>query len=219
MAKAAQAAKAAGLGSLLPPSIRKAAFPTPASLDNKMAFSQTDAKDAKEVSLFEGCFGTALESSTQVATRRLLDLCGYKVNVPREQGCCGAIAAHDGNLEGARRCHKTNLTAFKDEEVIVTTASGCAVQIESLEGLGGKHIEAGETIANNHKGKLGIKDANGLSIIIHVPCTQRRLSGKGALGEKTHVSGSRRKDILCGRGNPLLWRRRTHLDGACANWQ
>jgi glycolate oxidase iron-sulfur subunit len=51
---------------------------------------------------------------------------GYCVTTPREQGCCGALHAHNGDLGGARKLADWTVRSFAGSEgPIVTTAGGC----------------------------------------------------------------------------------------------
>ena len=51
---------------------------------------------------------------------------GYCVTTPPEQGCCGALHAHNGDLDGARKLADWTVRSFAGSEgPIVTTAGGC----------------------------------------------------------------------------------------------
>jgi glycolate oxidase iron-sulfur subunit len=67
-------------------------------------------------------FGQTNEASVQ-----LLNEAGYDVAVPEQQGCCGALHAHSGDLKAARACARRNLEAFRPEDLdaIVINAAGC----------------------------------------------------------------------------------------------
>src|SRR5213078_4263628 len=56
------------------------------------------------VGFISGCVMSVMFAETNAASVRLLNRAGYEVVVPRAQGCCGALFAHTGNLEGARAC-------------------------------------------------------------------------------------------------------------------
>ena len=143
--------------------------------------SEPGDASGEAVSLFTGCFGTALDSEGLQAATRMLGLCGYSVNVPKEQACCGAIALHGGDLEKAASCAQENAKAFSSEAsaTIASSASGCAVQLAADPNLGTRHKEAGELVATRMEGRINLRQADGLGIVIHTPCTQRRLPGKG----------------------------------------
>jgi glycolate oxidase iron-sulfur subunit len=62
------------------------------------------------------------------------------VRTPPEQVCCGALHAHAGDLEGARKLARQNITAFADaganERVpVITNAGGCGAMLTSYAHL------------------------------------------------------------------------------------
>jgi glycolate oxidase iron-sulfur subunit len=64
---------------------------------------------------------------TNAASVRLLNQAGYEVVTPAEQGCCGALYAHGGNLDQARACARHNIQVFEalGLEAIIINAAGC----------------------------------------------------------------------------------------------
>src|SRR5262249_36506305 len=60
------------------------------------------------VLLFEGCVGEGLFARVNRATERVLEANNFLVNIPADQVCCGALHAHAGDLEGARRLAREN---------------------------------------------------------------------------------------------------------------
>jgi glycolate oxidase iron-sulfur subunit len=91
------------------------------------------------VALFTGCIGAVAEADTQRDALRLLTRLGYEVDIPRGQGCCGALLQHNGDPATAAELARANLAAFADSrlEAIVSTASGCSVQLADYAGLYG----------------------------------------------------------------------------------
>ena len=89
------------------------------------------------VGFISGCVMSVMFGETNAASVRLLNRAGYEVVVPREQGCCGALFAHTGNLEGARACARSNIEAFEGEELdaIITNAAGCGSTLKEYGGL------------------------------------------------------------------------------------
>ncbi|MBE3556065.1 MAG: (Fe-S)-binding protein [Firmicutes bacterium] len=82
------------------------------------------------VGLFGGCIMDAALSVTNVNTARLLQYAGVAVINVRGQACCGALHAHNGDLQHARELAKRNIAAFEQAEVdlIVSNAGGCGAQ-------------------------------------------------------------------------------------------
>jgi glycolate oxidase iron-sulfur subunit len=61
------------------------------------------------------------------ATMRVLEVNGYSIVRMAGQGCCGAIHAHTGDLEGARSLARRNIRAFEASgaRVVAVNAAGC----------------------------------------------------------------------------------------------
>jgi glycolate oxidase iron-sulfur subunit len=74
-----------------------------------------------------GCVMSVLFGDTNAASVRLLNRAGYEVVTPPEQGCCGALYAHCGQLEMARDCARHNIRVFEQHQLstIVINAAGC----------------------------------------------------------------------------------------------
>ena len=82
--------------------------------------------------LFKGCVGEGLFARVNHATSRVLQANGFVVEVPTDQVCCGALHAHAGDLEGARKLARQNLQAFgSSSEPIITNAGGCGAMLVS----------------------------------------------------------------------------------------
>src|SRR5256885_10449942 len=89
--------------------------------------NQSD-QHGENVFLFAGCVGEGLFSRVNRATARVLRANNLNVTTPPEQVCCGALHAHAGDLDGARKLARRNLVAFKGDAPIVTNAGGFGVQ-------------------------------------------------------------------------------------------
>jgi glycolate oxidase iron-sulfur subunit len=74
-----------------------------------------------------GCVMSVLFGETNAASVRLLNRAGYDVVTPPEQGCCGALYAHSGQLEMARDAARKNIAVFERHklDLIVINAAGC----------------------------------------------------------------------------------------------
>jgi glycolate oxidase iron-sulfur subunit len=78
------------------------------------------------VALLAGCAQQVLDPEIGWATLRVLARNGVEVVVPREQGCCGALAMHAGRARQARRLGRRALDAFPaGVDAVVTNAAGC----------------------------------------------------------------------------------------------
>ena len=78
------------------------------------------------VALLIGCVQRVLRPSINSATVRVLAASGVEVVIPREQGCCGALALHSGLDDRAADLAQHNAAVFPaDVDAIVTNAAGC----------------------------------------------------------------------------------------------
>lgn len=86
------------------------------------------------VALLAGCAQQVLRPEINLATIRVLNQNGVEVVVPRDQGCCGALAWHVGNSKAAIEAARTNIAAFDQEvDAVVTNAAGCGSGIHDYE--------------------------------------------------------------------------------------
>ncbi len=94
------------------------------------------------VALFTGCITKLLDRTTLEASLHVLTHLGFSVDVPPEQGCCGALHLHAGDPVGAEPLLQQNAATFAKPEwlAILTMASGCGVTLaESLHAQHGDH--------------------------------------------------------------------------------
>ncbi len=81
------------------------------------------------VLLFPGCVQQVFESDVHLATIEVLTRCGVEVTVPSDTGCCGALAAHVGEVDRARVLAKRNVAALRpavdDFDAVLTNVAGC----------------------------------------------------------------------------------------------
>ena len=94
------------------------------------------------VGFVSGCVMSVMFGDTNLSSVALLNRAGFDVVVPRQQGCCGALFAHGGNLAGARESAKRNIAAFEKEKLdaIIINAAGCG---STLKEYG--HLLAGDS--------------------------------------------------------------------------
>ncbi len=88
---------------------------------------RTGGPERGRAGFISGCVMSVLFGRTNAASVRLLNRAGYAVVTPPEQGCCGALYAHSGQLELARACARHNIEVFERHELgsIVINAAGC----------------------------------------------------------------------------------------------
>ncbi len=92
-----------------------------------------DAFDAQGVAfLHVGCVMHVAFPQVHAATVRMLERARLSVVVPADQGCCGAIAVHAGDLDFGRALAKRNIEAFEKSgaDVYVANAAGCGAALK-----------------------------------------------------------------------------------------
>lgn len=99
------------------------------------------APSSRPVAFFAGCIGRELFEHTNRATRRVLRAHGCAVTDPHDQVCCGALHAHAGDVENARRLARKNIAVFE--------ATGAAAIIVNVAGCGAMMKEYGHLLASD----------------------------------------------------------------------
>lgn len=96
------------------------------------------------VALLSGCVMDAWFGEVHVAAIELLTAAGFDVSVPESQGCCGALAAHDGHVEETRRMARVNVEAFEGYDRVVVDSAGCGAHLKEL----GHWADGGDELAS-----------------------------------------------------------------------
>jgi glycolate oxidase iron-sulfur subunit len=91
----------------------------------------------QKIGLIKGCIMDVLYFDTNQNTIRLIEESGYQVEIPSTQTCCGALHAHAGEKELAKKLAKQNIAAFEKENVdfIISNAGGCGAFLVEYEHL------------------------------------------------------------------------------------
>jgi glycolate oxidase iron-sulfur subunit len=89
------------------------------------------------VAFFAGCVARVTFSELNRATIRVLQANGCEVVVPAGQVCCGALPAHAGVRDVARKLAWRNIEAFpvEDFDAIITNAAGCGSTLKEYTHL------------------------------------------------------------------------------------
>jgi glycolate oxidase iron-sulfur subunit len=112
----------------LPPRLHRLLYTLPAG-------ARPRAEHVRRVLLLQGCVHPALRPRINAAAARVLDRFGIAaVEVPAA-GCCGALRQHLSDPDGAREDLRRLIDAWwphveAGAEAIVSTASGCGVQLQ-----------------------------------------------------------------------------------------
>lgn len=131
------------------------------------------------VGLLAGCVMDRWFVDVHRATVAVLEAAGYRVVVPEGQGCCGALAAHDGAAEDARRMVGVNEEAFAGCDLVVANAAGCSAHLAGADhwgapGLATKSVDILRLVATAiADGRLPTVDQTGERIGVQDPCHHR----------------------------------------------
>jgi glycolate oxidase iron-sulfur subunit len=82
------------------------------------------------VALMPGCIMSTAFAHVHEATIRVLQKNGCEVVLPPNQGCCGALHTHGGDLDGGRELARANVAAMEQAgldslDAIIINAAGC----------------------------------------------------------------------------------------------
>ena len=95
-----------------------------------------------EVYMLEGCAMRVLYPRVHEATRRLLRRVGYLVK-PADQGCCGALHAHNGHLDEAKSLASKLIEAMPGDFPVIVNSAGCGSTMKEYGHLvGGAKAES-----------------------------------------------------------------------------
>lgn len=145
--------KRAGAGHLFPKFVQDslALLPGEMSEGNLPEVSPAIGTRRGRVGFVRGCVMNVMFGTTNENSIRLLNRAGYDVVTPQDQGCCGALHAHGGNLAAAREAARANLAAFGREplDAIVINAAGCGSTLKEYN-----HLLPGDTQAAEFSAKV-----------------------------------------------------------------
>jgi glycolate oxidase iron-sulfur subunit len=102
------------------------------------------------VAFLTGCVMPIMFPESHAASVRLLQLAGCEVWFPPAQKCCGALFAHNGDLQTARSLRDHNETAFDTGrfDLLVVNSAGCASHLKDFyPGAGPKTRDLFEFLA------------------------------------------------------------------------
>jgi len=146
----------------------------------EVASSQVPASPRGRVGLFLGCVAASVDRDVHAAARTLLSALDYDVALPAGQGCCGALALHDGDAAQAERLASALRAAFAgtDMDTVLVSASGCFGTLRD-------HVFADSDIrvreihefldTDPRIGTLKFRPF-AQQVALHTPCTQRNVA-------------------------------------------
>lgn len=111
----------AAMESLLPP-VTPRCFQ-----DNLAELVPAQGPQRYRVGMILGCVQRVFFSDVNEATARVLSANGCEVVIPRDQGCCSALPAHQGETERAQALARQMIDAFEAAAVdyVIINAAGC----------------------------------------------------------------------------------------------
>ncbi len=86
------------------------------------------------VAFLVGCVMPILYPQSHDAAVRLLQLAGCEVWFPPGERCCGALFAHNGDLQGAERLRKANMRVYNRGEfdALIVDSAGCGAHLKDF---------------------------------------------------------------------------------------
>lgn len=131
--------------------------------------------------LFLGCTSTLLDAETLDSAVALLNILGITVDVPENQGCCGALDLHAGVSAEAERLKTANEKAFRSDSstAVISCASGCGATLQDYDNekgsIGSRHIDISTYLDTlPWPEDVAIAPSNA-SILVHTPCSLRNV--------------------------------------------
>ena len=112
--------------------------PVPARRERRPLPAQTEARGERRgaVAVLAGCVMPELFGRVGRATLQVLSATGVDVHVPPRPTCCGALHAHNGDLETARELARATIAAFEPlEGPVVVNSAGCGAHLRELDRL------------------------------------------------------------------------------------
>ncbi|MBL6612745.1 MAG: (Fe-S)-binding protein [Reyranella sp.] len=140
----------------------------------------------RTVQLFAGCVTAVAERTVLEDAARLFAACGWRVELPPRQTCCGALDQHGGRTDAAARLARRNLAAFAGGQgPLVAIASGCAATLGEYAALAPGAQAAAFAARVRDPGRLLLDAAAPLQfrplparVALHMPCTLRNVVGE-----------------------------------------
>jgi glycolate oxidase iron-sulfur subunit len=171
------------------------------------------------VAFLAGCINNIAFSHLNRATIRALTQNGIEVHVPAGQGCCGALHAHAGFREDARKLAHNNIKVFLagDYDAIVTNAAGCGSNLKEYDDLL-EHDPAWAAQAKEFKSK--VRDVTEYLTQVGLLSPKKKINRKVAYQDPCHLANAQRirtqpRELLKAIGCQLV--ELPHSDQCCGS--
>ena len=131
--------------------LRRIALPVPTTIGGEW---NPQGEPVGTAALLAGCVMDPWFGDVHTAVVAVLRSAGYRVEVPRQQTCCGALAAHEGAAYDAKAMAAQNVAAFAGYALVVVDSAGCGAHLkeyahwnEDGASLAGRVVDITEIVA------------------------------------------------------------------------
>lgn len=130
------------------------------------------------VAFLVGCVMPILYPQSHEAAVKLLQIAGCEVWFPRAERCCGALLAHNGDLEGAERLRDINMQVYRDSnfDALVVDSAGC-----------GSHLKDFYPELNGR-----VRDLTEWLVEVGLPAPQREVNARVTYQDACHLAHAQR---------------------------
>ncbi|WP_049750308.1 (Fe-S)-binding protein [Synechococcus sp. CC9311] len=103
------------------------ALPAEGFSDRLPRVNPAQGEQRGRVGLVLGCVQRCFDPGVNEATVAVLQANGFEVVIPADQGCCGAVSHHQGQLQQTQELASALVRSFRDEDLdaVLVAASGC----------------------------------------------------------------------------------------------
>lgn len=176
---------------LLPEPVRRAEALLPPLSSRPFRLKELPADGPEPAAaLFVGCVMRVAFAEVHRASARLLRQAGWRPTAPRGQVCCGALQAHAGERELARRLARRNLLAFQPSSgPIVVNSAGCGAFLKEYG-----HLLAGDPTLAEAARRFGarVRDLSEVLVEREQPAPPGRLEWRLAYQDACHLLHAQR---------------------------
>jgi len=129
------------------------------------------------VGVFLGCVASAVDRDVHAGAIRLLAALGYEAILPRDQGCCGALALHHGDSAAAGALGTRLRVAFDGVGTVLVSASGCFGTLRDHVFAGVANVREIHEFLDSHPQLENLRFRPlARRIALHTPCTQANVA-------------------------------------------
>lgn len=129
-----------------------------------------------EVGLFLGCVARVSDVETLSASIFVLNKLGYRVHLPPDQSCCGALHESLGETQKACSFEQKNINAFAGLKLdaVISTATGCGATLKSyLPAFADMVMDISEFLAVARGWEEAAIAPLAQKVAVHEPCSMR----------------------------------------------